>query len=137
MGFEIEVKIRPLNDAEIGQQKKKCDVQSEAVSKAGLEALMRKLGYADMTREICEGGLGEDLNRVLTKSGKIYVDELMKWAHIERNGLQIINELERVYSEFQLVEHYSNSFTFKVSRDQYSIGSVFGMLEDFKDKFSI
>ena len=39
--------------------------------------------------------------------------------------------------EFQLVEHYSNSYTFKVSRDQFSIGAVFGMLEDFKNKYSI
>ena len=100
MGFEIEVKIRPYNEKEVAQQKQKSEVSSEAVSKAGLEALMKKLGYSDMTREICEGGLGEDLNRVLTKSGKLYVDELMKWAHIERNGLQIINELERVFSEF-------------------------------------
>ena len=49
----------------------------------------------------------------------------------------MISELEKSFSEFQLVEHYSNSYTFKVSRDQYSIGSVFGMLEDFKKKYSI
>ena len=93
---------------------------------------MRKIGYADLTREICEGGLGSDLNRVLTNTGKLYVHELIRWAHIERNGNDIIAQLEKVFSEFQLVEHFSNSYTFKVSRDLFSIGAVFGMLEDFK-----
>ena len=137
MGFEIEVKIRPLTDDDIKQMKQKCQVQSEAVSKAGLDSLMRKLGLEDMTREICDGGLGDDLNGVLKRTGKLYVEELMRWAHIERNGGKIISHLEQTFSEFQLVEHYSNSFTFKVSRDQHSIGSVFGMLEDFKSKYSI
>ena len=61
----------------------------------------------------------------------------MKWAHIERNGAKIIAELEKVFKQCQLVEHYSNSYTFKVSRDSLSIGSVFGMLEDFKKKYCI
>ena len=65
------------------------------------------------------------------------MDELIKWAHVEQNGARLIKELERLFSEFQLVEHYSNSYTLKVSRDHYSIGSVFGMLEDFKKKYSI
>lgn len=92
-------------------------MKSEAVTKDGLAALMRKLGYEDMVREICLGGLGEDLNRVLEKTGKLYVDELMRWAFIERNGGHIIARLERSFAEFQLIEHFSNSFTFKVSRD--------------------
>ena len=88
-------------------------------------------------REICDCGLGEDLNRVLQKSGRLYVNEVMRWAHIERNGASIIAELQKTFSEFQLVEHFSNSFVFKVSRDQHSIGSVFGLLEDLKKKYCI
>lgn len=65
------------------------------------------------------------------------MEEVLRWAHIERNGSDLISELERTFTEFQLVEHFSNSYTFKVSRDKHSIGSVFGMLEDFKTKYSI
>ena len=61
---------------------------------------MKKLGYDDMAREICEGGLGSDLNRILLKTEKLYVDELMKWAHIERNGGRIIAQLEKQFTEF-------------------------------------
>ena len=101
MGFELEIKIRPLSDSDILTLKQKAAViNSEAVSKSDLVALMGKLGYSEMASEICEGGLGNDLHRVLLKSGKLYVDELIKWAHIERNGARLISELERVFSEF-------------------------------------
>ena len=109
----------------------------ETVNKQGLASMMAKLGYSEQAKEICDGGLGHDLHRLLIRSGKLYVEELIKWAHIEKNGAKLINELEKLFSEFQLVEHYSNSYSFKISRDSYSIGSVFGMLEDFKKKYSI
>lgn len=137
MGFEIEVKIRVISDAEISNLKTKNGVGKELVTKVELDSLLTKLGYSDMAREICEGGLGDNLHRILVKTGKLYVDEIIKWAHIERNGGKLISMLERVFKEFQLVEHYSNSYTFKVSRDEYSIGSVFGMLEDCKQRYSI
>lgn len=70
------------------------------MTKVGLDSLMQRVGYEDMRREICEGGLGEDLNRVLLKTGKLYVTELLRWAHIERNGGKIISELEKAFSEF-------------------------------------
>jgi hypothetical protein len=47
----------------------------------------------------------------------------------------LIKHLESKFKEFSLVEHYSNSYTFKVSRDSNSIGYVFGMMEDIKKQF--
>ena len=48
-----------------------------------------------------------------------------------------MEKIEKEFREFALIEHYSNSFTFKVSRDGKAIGFVFGMMEDFKDRFCI
>lgn len=45
MGFEIEIKIRGLSEEELKSDKERKGITSEAVSKSGLEALMRKLGY--------------------------------------------------------------------------------------------
>ena len=68
MGFEIEVKIRPLLDIEIADLKKKVNIGSETVKKDGIEILLHKLGYpSEMVSEISEGGLGEDLSRILMK----------------------------------------------------------------------
>lgn len=45
--------------------------------------------------------------------------------------------LEGKFKEFQVVEHYSNSYTFKVSRDAQSIGFVFGMMEEMKKQYQV
>lgn len=38
--------------------------------------------------------------------------------------------LEQKFNEFKVVEHYGSSWKLKVSRDNYSIGYLFGMMED-------
>lgn len=70
-----------------------------------------------MFHEVSENGFGSDLYRVLKKSSKLYVPEVLRWAHIEENGQRLIKFLESKFKEFELIEHYSNSYTFKVSRD--------------------
>ena len=74
---------------------------------------------------------------MLDTSKRIYAEEVLKWAHIVKNGKAIMVQIEKEFKEFSLVEHYSNSFTFKVSRDGKAIGFVFGMMEDFKKRYCI
>jgi len=45
--------------------------------------------------------------------------------------------LKSKFTKVALLEHHSNSFTFKMSKDQSSIGYVFGLLEDLKEQYSI
>lgn len=42
-----------------------------------------------------------------------------------------------MFKEVNLLEHYSNSYTFRTSRDSYSIGYLFGLMEDIKQEFEI
>lgn len=42
-----------------------------------------------------------------------------------------------MFKEFSIIEHYNNSWKIKVSRDSYSIGYLFGMMEDIKDKYEV
>lgn len=42
-----------------------------------------------------------------------------------------------MFKEFQILEHYGSSWKLKVSRDNYSIGYLFGMMEDNQKKFNI
>ena len=58
---------------------------------AGLPKFMEKTGYGSLINEIREDGLGEEINRVLENSCKIYANEVLKWAHIEKNGKALIN----------------------------------------------
>jgi ATP-binding cassette, subfamily A (ABC1), member 3 len=136
-GFEIEVKIKQLTEDDLQGIKATHSIRNEVVTHKGLEALLKKVGFESMLPEISEKGLGAELHKLLETSGKLYIDEVLRWAHIEKNGRCIMDELRRKFAEFQLVEHYSNSYTFKVSRDRFSIGAVFGMIEELKRKFSI
>ena len=112
-------------------------MKGDTLTRKGLVKFMEKAGYSNLLNEIREDGLGSEINRVLENTSKIYVDEVLKWVHIEKNGKALINDLEARFKEFTLIEHYSNSYTFKVSRDSNSIGYVFGMMEDLKKKHNI
>ena len=62
---------------------------------------------------------------------------VLKWAHIEKNGAEVLKKLRDTFRDHSLLEHYNNSYCVKVSRDSYSIGYVFGLMEDLKQKYSI
>ena len=126
-----------MTDQELQRERNKIDMKGDTLTKKDLPKFMQKAGYSNLVSEIREDGLGEAINRILDITGKIYVDEVLKWAHIEKNGKSLIHEIEARFKEVTLIEHYSNSYTFKVSRDNNSIGFVFGMMEDFKQKYCI
>lgn len=92
---------------------------------------------AELYTQITADGLGSDLHSFLTKNGSISLDDLLKWIHVQENGRHILDFLKGKFSKVALLEHHSNSFTFKMSKDQSSVGYVFGLLEDLKEQYSI
>jgi hypothetical protein len=46
-------------------------------------------------------------------------------------------ELQKRFTRSAQIENYNNSFTFKTSRDEQSIGYVFGLIEELKQKYNI
>ena len=54
----------------------------------------------------------------------------MKWQFVEGRGNAVIDYLEPMFKEFKIIEHNGNSWKLKVSRDEYSIGFLFGLMED-------
>jgi len=62
---------------------------------------------------------------------------LIKWQFTEKQGVNAIEFLTPMFKEFQILEHYGSSWKLKVSRDNYSIGYLFGMMEDNQKKFNI
>jgi len=45
--------------------------------------------------------------------------------------------LEQKFNQFKIVEHYGSNWKLKVSRDNYSIGFLFGMMEDIQTTYEI
>ena len=117
MGFEIEVKVKQLTEEELKKKQTALCLNQEYVKPKELQSMLERAGYSDLFHEISENGFGSDLYRVLQKSGKLHVREVLRWAHIEKNGQGLIQFLEGKFKEFYLVEHFGNSYTFKVSRD--------------------
>lgn len=49
----------------------------------------------------------------------------------------MLDYITKKFNEFEILENYGNSWKVKVSRDSYSIGFVFGMMEDLKQQYDI
>lgn len=62
---------------------------------------------------------------------------MIKWSHAEKKGGAVIEQLEMLFSKLQVIEHYGNTYKLKVSRDNHSIGYLFGFMEDIKQEFEI
>lgn len=56
---------------------------------------------------------------------------------MEGKGNKAVDFLETKFKESQIIEHYGNSWRLKVSRDNYSIGFLFGMMEEIQEQFEI
>lgn len=56
---------------------------------------------------------------------------------IEGEGSRAVEHLQGLFKEFKIIEHYGSSWKIKVSRDSYSIGYLFGMMEDIQKPFNI
>ena len=68
--------------------------------------------------QISPNGLGADIYQFLEKTGSISIDELLNWVHIQKNGADLLALLKARFSKVALLEHHSNSFTFKMSKDE-------------------
>ena len=59
------------------------------------------------------------------------------WAFKETRAMKIRDFFESMFKQVEVVENYSNSYLYKVSREDFSIGYLFGLMEDNKDKYEI
>ena len=92
-----------MTDQELQRERNKIDMKGDTLTKKDLPKFMQKAGHSNLVSEIREDGLGEAINRILDITGKIYVDEVLKWAHIEKNGKSLIHVLvEFVFPDVHL-----------------------------------
>jgi hypothetical protein len=82
--------------------------------------------------------MGSDFYKELNgPKGSVNCDEFIRWVFSETRGSSIIAKLESMFTSLEVLEHFSNSYKIKVSRDQYSIGYLFGLMEGLKASFSV
>ena len=49
----------------------------------------------------------------------------------------MLDYLEGKFERCDVVEHYGNSWKINVSRDRYSIGFLFGLMEDVQEQYEV
>merc|ERR1712070_415391 len=101
------------------------------------ETILRNEGYEHLISDLCEGGAGEEFYKSLSKGYPVRSGEFLRWAFIEGEGEKAITLLEDKFGEFKIIEYYSSSWKLQVSRDNYSIGYLFGMMEDIQKEYNI
>jgi ATP-binding cassette subfamily A (ABC1) protein 3 len=136
MGYEIEVKIRGLFAKEFAENKKICGGK-DSIKNADIKSVLQKLNAVNLFEKISAEDAGREIHRMLKLKGEIEVEEFLKWVHIQKNGCAFLAELDNKFKKSALIENFNNSFTVKTSRDNSSIGFVFGMLEELKERHSI
>lgn len=136
IGCEVEVKIKEISNEDLKRGKEKTKTTGE-VKRAKVRQFLRDLDCEELMGQIAMKGLGRDIHKFLIKTGSISVDELLNWVHVQKNGAALLEFLQTKFSKVVLIEQHANSFTFKMSKDQSSIGFVFGLLEDLKKEYHI
>jgi hypothetical protein len=78
-----------------------------------------------------------EFEELYKKNEEPKIDEIIQWVDSEYSGIQVVEKLEEVFKQVKVNEHYGNFFKFQVSRDDKSIGQLFGLMEDIKKEVAI
>lgn len=99
--------------------------------------MIKLLKAEQLLEEISTDGLGNQFYEQLSNGSSIFTDELIKWVFTEMKGAALIVELEKLFTKLEIIEHHNNSYKLKVTKDNYSIGYLFGYMEDIKHSFEV
>ena len=135
-GYELEIKIRTLSENETNEFAKKNGLGPK-IDKNTCEKILNQNGYGFLIEEIKKDGQGEEFHYQFESGLQINTTEFLRWQFAEGQGNKAVDHLETLFREFVILEHYGNSFKLKVSRDNYSIGFLFGLMEDIQTQFDI
>ena len=94
-------------------------------------------GDKDIADEFTFDGIASDFVVQESKGQNISPEEFVKWYYTEKKGNKMLDYLEAKFERCDIVEHYGNSWKINVSRDNYSIGFLFGLMEDVQEQYEV
>jgi len=138
-GYELEFKVRTLSEAEVAAEVENARQKRLPfpLTIHNLKQFLASEGKGDLAEELSPDGIGAEFADLEQRGVPIVPDEFFRWAFMESRGNAMIDFLESKFSECDVVEHYNNSWKMRTSRDQYSIGYLFGMMEDLTAQYDI
>lgn len=92
-----------------------------------------------ITSQICRDGLGDDLQQEADAhpDGFVRLRNLIEYIYNKTAGVKIISALAGEFELVDILSHYGGYYKFRAPRNQKTIGSIFGMIENRKDEFMI
>lgn len=138
-GYEMEFKIRSLKQAELDQaiEYAKGTGLPFPLNVANIRFYLQNNGHADLAEEITPDGIGSEFYNLEAQRIQIREEEFFQWVFTESKGNALIDFIETKFKQMDIIEHYNNSWKLKLSRDDYSIGFLFGMMEDVKEEYEV
>lgn len=100
----------------------------------GCAKILEINGNLELQSELKPDGLGSEFHKQLSGASNPTVNagEFLKWQFVEGQGNAAIDHLEGLFKEFEIIEHNGNTWKLKVSRDAFSIGYLFGLMEEIQ-----
>lgn len=142
-GYEIEIKTKIQNEESKKQQLREIcgkqtqnDIVGESEGCQIVSTILEKTGKSEVKEDIC-AMFGLEFKEQYERKEPPKIDEVIQWAEAEYVGIKVMEFLQQNFREVQVNEHYGNFFKFQVSRDDKSIGQLFGMMEDVQKDVEI
>ena len=103
------------------------------IGKHEISDILAKFNANYLQSEFTADGIAAEFYADLNgPSGAVSSDQFLKWVFTETRGAAIIEKFENMFTQCEVLEHFNSSYKIKVSRDNFSIGYLFGMMEDVK-----
>ena len=90
-----------------------------------------------MANELGPNGIGVDFYEMNLRKVPINPEELFQWQFAESHGEQFVDFITNRFQGVEIVEHWGNSWRLKIERGDFSIGYLFGLVEENKATFEV
>ena len=67
----------------------------------------------------------------------INAEELFQWQFAETHGEKFVDFITNKFAGVEIVEHWGNSWRLKIERGNFSIGYLFGLVEEHKATYEV
>lgn len=141
-GYECEIKIKKPSYSDLEALAASLGFSQQINSKLVLENAVQtaRLGNADemLLEQIKEQGLGSDLLfEAAQGQGEVRISNLITFIYTMQYGLKVATLLAKNFASVELIEQCSDFFKFRIPKENKTIGSLFGLVEDKKSECNI
>eukprot|EP00357_Protocruzia_adherens_P001746 CAMPEP_0114999170 /NCGR_PEP_ID=MMETSP0216-20121206/15983_1 /TAXON_ID=223996 /ORGANISM="Protocruzia adherens, Strain Boccale" /LENGTH=552 /DNA_ID=CAMNT_0002363987 /DNA_START=182 /DNA_END=1840 /DNA_ORIENTATION=- len=138
-GFELDFKVQTPKEDELKEFMLKNGITPNTMldTTTVQTLLTTNLKTPNLVGEITADGVGQVIYEEIRTHGAISSDIFIEWWFVETRGINLFTFLSENFEKFDLYEHFQTFFKFRIFDDSLSVGSIFNLFEDNKQKLFI